>query len=249
MIRLLEEVSINAWPAIQTALIDGWVLRFANGYTRRANSVSPLYNSTQPVDEKVLLCENLYRARGLNCVFKLTPASLPTGLDTYLAEQGYQTEARTSVQTLNLANLSALIEPGVELYTELTEEWLEAYCAMNKIPANHHATIRRMLELLVPDKRLALIRLTTGQVIACGLGVKQSAFIGLYDIVVAEQVRRHGYGQQIVKRLLAWGKTEGAETAYLQVVAANLPARQMYAKLGFKDEYQYWYRVKNNEPF
>jgi GNAT superfamily N-acetyltransferase len=243
MIRLLEETSINAWPAIQTVLIDGWVLRFANGYTRRANSVNPLYASTQPIDEKVLMCENLYHARGLNCVFKLTPASLPAGLDTYLAEEGYQADAHTSVQLLDLKNLPALIDSDVELNSELTEEWLDAYCAMNTIPAQHFATIRQMLDLLVPDKRLALMR-QAGKVIACGLGVRQANFIGLFDIVVAEQARRKGYGQQLIKRLLTWGKTEGAKTAYLQVVATNLPARQMYSKLGFREEYQYWYRIQ-----
>ncbi len=31
MIKLIEELSMNAWPALQTKLFDGWVLRFADG--------------------------------------------------------------------------------------------------------------------------------------------------------------------------------------------------------------------------
>ena len=42
MIRTLEELSMNALPALQTMLYGGWVLRFANGYTRRANSINPI---------------------------------------------------------------------------------------------------------------------------------------------------------------------------------------------------------------
>ena len=43
MIRLIEELSLNAWPALQTVLYDGWVLRFADGYTRDNTPALHLY--------------------------------------------------------------------------------------------------------------------------------------------------------------------------------------------------------------
>lgn len=42
-IVLYEELSMNAHPAIKTHVYDGWLLRFANGYTNRANSVNMIY--------------------------------------------------------------------------------------------------------------------------------------------------------------------------------------------------------------
>lgn len=79
--RTLEELAMNAWPALQTLFYDGWVLRFANGYTKRANSVHPLYPATGDAVHNVAVCADMYRARGLPVVFKMTPASEPAGLE------------------------------------------------------------------------------------------------------------------------------------------------------------------------
>jgi hypothetical protein len=49
MIRFIEELSLSALPALETVFLDGWVLRFSNDYTRRANSINPLYAGTRPL--------------------------------------------------------------------------------------------------------------------------------------------------------------------------------------------------------
>ena len=94
MIRHIEELALNAWPALQTLLLDGWVVRFANGYTRRANSVNPLYASEQDTDAKLRACEQFYRDRGLKVVFKMTAASQPDGLDALLAARATRSTRR-----------------------------------------------------------------------------------------------------------------------------------------------------------
>jgi hypothetical protein len=58
--QFIEELTLNHWPSLQTLLYDGWVLRFAEGHTKRANSVNPIYTFKQPVDEKITQCEQLY---------------------------------------------------------------------------------------------------------------------------------------------------------------------------------------------
>lgn len=243
MITPLEELSINAWPALQTILDDGWILRLANGYTRRANSINPLYPCRQPVLEKIRRGEELYRSRGLEVIFKMTPAVYPPTLDETLAAEGYRVDAQTSVQTMDLKTSDWPPQNPVSLNENLSDEWFAAFCRMSSVSPQRASTLRQMLNLIAPRHCFASI-LFQNQVVACGMGVLQSGFIGFYEIVTDPGFRKQGYGQAIMQALMSWGQQAGAHTAYLQVMLNNPPALRLYARLGFKELYQYWYRVK-----
>lgn len=53
-----------------------------------------------------------------------------------------------------------------------------------------------------------------------------------------------GYGLRLVHALLDWGKSQGAGTAYLQVVTSNTTAIALYERLGFSELYRYHYRLQ-----
>ena len=243
MIRAIEELSINAWPALETMLYDGWVLRFANGYTRRANSVNPLYPSALSVGEKIQTCEYLYRSKGLPVVFKMTSTVFPENLDSELDHLGYQVQAPTSVQLLQLDGIGEGQKRASIVCETLSEDWLTDFWRLSDVNKQHQAAQQQMLSQLAPQAGFFSIR-QDRQTIACGMGVVQGQFVGLFDIVTDVDRRNHGHGRQLVSDLLAWGKERGAQTAYLQVMLNNPIAQRLYAKLGFKESYQYWYRVK-----
>lgn len=56
-ITKLEELAINAFPALLTELYNGWILRFSKGYTYRGNSVNPLYNRNKNQGKSIDYCE------------------------------------------------------------------------------------------------------------------------------------------------------------------------------------------------
>ncbi|WP_257348220.1 GNAT family N-acetyltransferase [Pseudalkalibacillus decolorationis] len=83
-------------------------------------------------------------------------------------------------------------------------------------------------------------------VIACGLGVIEREYIGLYDIVTDIKFRNQGFSEQLILNLLKWGKENGAKYSYLAVPLNNKPALILYSKIGYSEIYKYWYRVKEN---
>jgi GNAT superfamily N-acetyltransferase len=243
LIRHLEEISLNAWPAFQTLLHDGWVIRFADGFSRRSNSVNPLYPPRGHVAENIRLCESLYRERGQRTIFKLTPAAEPRGLEQILSGEGYRPEAETAVQTLPLQQAAVPAGADVVLEEDPAGDWISALCALNAYEPRHIETVRALTRSIRPRRMFASVR-SGGRIIACGLGVLRQGFLAVFDIVVEKEFRRRGYGRQIMHGLLGWGKRMSAGTAMLQVMADNPAALEMYAGLGFREGYRYVYWAK-----
>jgi GNAT superfamily N-acetyltransferase len=256
-ITRLEELALNAWPALTTLHMDGWVLRLANGYSRRANSVQALYPGSRPLEEKIRAVEAVYRGRGQPVVFKLTPAAQPMELDESLAALGYALEAPTSVQAVELDERrrttddrpfgrGARVETGglgeALIEGALTDAWVAAYGALSGVAARHTATMRQMLSSLVPVHGFALQCDARGAPLACGLAVVEAGHVGLFDIVTHPAHRREGHARRLLGDLLRWAVERGAHTAYLQVMLNNAPALRLYEALGFEEVYRYWYR-------
>src|SRR5688500_645045 len=119
----METAANAAMPALETHMYDGWLLRFSNGYTKRANSVHPLYPSTHALDEKIEFCATQYRQRRQPIIYKMTPASQPAELDTRLDTLGYK---RISDTLLQVCSLSTENNQKADLKgsTELSQKWL-----------------------------------------------------------------------------------------------------------------------------
>lgn len=244
---MIEELSMNAWPSLQTVLYDGWILRFSGGYTRRANSVNLLYEGRLDVNEKISECERLYFGKHLDPVFKMTSASFPKELDDVLSKSGYHYQGETSLHVLDLDRNEAvtrLSEESVSLSDDASDEWLTSFCEMNAINDSKKQIARQMLKNTIPKKCAASISDDQGKIVSCGLAVLQSGYVGLFDIVTRKEYRRRGLARKLTLALLEWARQNYAHSAYLQVVVGNDSALNLYRSLGFVERYRYWYRVK-----
>lgn len=245
----IELKTLNAWPALQQHLHGGWLLRQSRGYTKRANSVQPLWTAPDAdLRELVGYCEDAYHRAGLPTIFKITPFCLSAGLDERLEAYGYRLADRSQVMTRSLAGLEEtppLLPDGDELRVEahLTGDWLSAVSLLLGLKPEQ-AEIASDL-LADSSLRRGFFTLSRqGAPIAAGLGVIDDGYVGLYDIVTAPAHRGRGIGERLVRHILAWAQSWGAHASYLQVVLSNAPALRLYDKLGYAGLYDYWYRVR-----
>lgn len=244
LIQKIEELSMNALPAIQTNVYDGWILRFANGYTKRANSINPIYSSTEDLNQKIENVEQLYRKRDLKVVYKMTEQVSPENLDKTLEINEYILDSLTSVQILSLKDIEVEITHRAIVYNHLQDEWFINFCMLNNIAEKDQITLKKMLRNIMPKACYFLLSDDHDEILACGMCVLERDYIGLFDIVTSEKFRNRGYGKKLIQNILQWGKDNGAKYAYLQVMLQNAPALKLYSKLGFKEVYRYWYRIK-----
>jgi ribosomal protein S18 acetylase RimI-like enzyme len=238
-VRALEERAFNAWPARQSVLHAGWVLRLSGGFTKRANSVNAV-QAGAPFDGVRAAAEALYARHGLPPVFRISPLA-PPAADQELAGAGYTHFDPSLVMTAGLQ--AAQAHAGMQIDAIPTAAWLDGFAAANGVPEQHHATHHAMVHGIALPCAFATLRDTAGRTIGFGLAVHERGAIGLYDIVVDPALRGQGHGRALVRALLQWGVQAGAASAYLQVRATNGAARSLYASLGFEEAYGYHYRL------
>ncbi len=244
MIRYIEELSMSAWPSLQTHLYDGWVLRASKGYTKRANSINLLYEPKIDLDQKIKYCRRFYEALGLPVIYKITSSSELSEIDKKLDELCYQKVGETSVRVLDLESEVVLADSKSDVSFELTEEWLKGFFSSSRVEDNKkRETLTMMLKKII-GKTMFITHNVNGKAVGFGYGVVDNGYVGIFDIYVNESFRGNNYGKAVMNKILVTAKQLGAKSAYLQVVVGNTVAENLYTRLGFKEVYRYWYREK-----
>lgn len=236
MIRQLEQINSQAWPAVQTIDHHGWILQLSDGYSRRANSILTHDSSTGDVEASIHFCERIYGEHGLKTRFRLTDASQPPELETTLVEMGYWKEIPSLVMTMPAKAVDEYHDAEFSFQEAVDQQWLSDYFAMNNIDPQ------------LFDSHMAILNKMSGKVCfgrvgdaALGLAHQTGRYVGLYDIVVDPQYRLQGYGRRIVKSLLAWSGGRDIDTIHLSVQSDNTRAIKLYENLGFQTRYEYYY--------
>lgn len=236
-VRRLEELAFRGWPALESLDQAGWRLRFAGGYTKRANSINALRQDASTAIETL---EAPYRERGLTAVWRLSPLA-PPAMDGLLAARGYRAIERSLMQRSRLHGRFAS-DPEVGIHPAPPPAWIEAFCTHSPVRPQHRGTMERMLAAIAPPAGFAFVE-AAGRPMAMAIGAVEGDHMGLFDVLVMPEARRQGLARRVTESLYAWAWSRGARFAYLQVVSTNAPALALYEAQGFRTVYSYEYRV------
>jgi len=237
----LEEVAALGWPAPETRRLGRWLLRAAEGWTGRGNSVLPLGDPGLPLDQALAEVTAWYGERGLPGRFTI-PTPAREALDAALTERGWSAYNPTAVLTADVAVTLRRLpapDPRVTVEPEPGADWLSVYHYRGT--AELPPVARRVLAG-GREPGFAVLR-DGGRPLAIARGAVDAGWIGVTAVEVDADHRRQGLGTAVMRAILDWGLARGAVSTYLQVAEENAGALALYDRLGFARHHRYHYTV------
>jgi len=236
----VEETCFNAFPSLQQVLFAGWLLRFTEGVSRRANSLNPLDPECADAVAAVALAEALYHARGQPAIVRV-PSLVDPQFDRALAARFYTAEGGSCVLYGALDAVAAAADPAVILLRSADAEWLDAMSRLQRHTPAQGSVYARIVGAIAIPARFAMISVE-GVPAALAYGAIHDGLLCYESVITGPRHRRRGLARRVIAALASWAKEAGAEGACLQVEAGNAPARALYASFGLSELYRYHYR-------
>jgi ribosomal protein S18 acetylase RimI-like enzyme len=235
----LERLMDQAWPALETVAIGGWQARFADGVTRRANSVLP---NVQPpdVDATITAVERAYANRGLPATFQMTPAARPSDLDSRLADRGYRVDGPTHVLVADAETIPVRSATEVSVTNEPGDAWMDLWWLVDGRGDSAARAVARAILTAAPALYASIA--DEQGVAAVGRIALLDGWAGIYCMAVRPDARRRGLGAAILRALAG---AAGGRRLWLQVLADNAAACALYASVGFTPAFAHHYRVRD----
>jgi ribosomal protein S18 acetylase RimI-like enzyme len=239
--RECERRIVNAWPAVSTLVMGDWVVRFANGYSGRANAATPLAMGAELDDATLDLIAELYRSDGLPPCIRLTPLTGAATTEAVLA-RGYRLKDASFGLIASLEGLTPEFEPDLQIEAGPSADWIAGVAARQTGAKTNAEQLAAIVEKVRLPAAFATL-LIAGEPVAYGMSVAERGMAEMGSVVVDPDHRGRGLGRRLVKGLMSWARVQDAAHAYLQVDQTNTVAIALYESLGFRKLYAYETRV------
>ncbi|MFX0026212.1 MAG: GNAT family N-acetyltransferase [Candidatus Hermodarchaeota archaeon] len=251
LVRSLLENLINSWPAQHYFFHNGWILRFNEGVTSRANSVIPLnyYGNKTTIHKDIEITESAYQNYNLPTIFMMHDFYKPSYLKNKLIENGYKEFDFTIGMGNHIKDILSLKVNKTIVYSFYNERTLEIsdFLAENSArPEDQQIIIKEITQRIKIPKKCFIIAKIQDEIIGTLMGVlDQNGILYLADMVVDPNHRRKGIAISLLyKAIIEWALPKNVNFVWLQVEIVNKNAIDLYKKLGLKELYHYHYLKK-----
>lgn len=238
-IEAIERATLTAVAPERVDAIEGWLLPLDTGTVGRAHSAVPLHHGAH---DPALIdhIAQRYREAGLRPVFRLPdlPAFEPwwPALET----RGFRRAQPTLTQTGGLEGLLGLAgdTEGVSLHASPDAAWMAMFLGEGLDPvdgASRSKALSRAEGTLFASVREA------GETLACGAASFAQGWLSLHGLRTAARHRGRGLAGRMIRAMALAAQRRGIGRAFLQVDAANEPARALYRRAGMTTAWSYAY--------
>ena len=96
-------------------------------------------------------------------------------------------------------------------------------------------TEEQLFKLLEAGNSIMLVAIQEAQITGVLVASTTTVESDIYMVVVDEEFKRQGIGQQLFSYLIEYCTEQGLETIFLEVRESNIPAFNLYKSLGFEE--------------
>jgi GNAT superfamily N-acetyltransferase len=228
-LRRMERAHVKAWPALETADVQGWLWRSSGGGSQRANSVSTVdFTGSDPV-AALADVEARYRVKGARTLIQTFDLSEPQGICDLLGARGYRPAGDTTHTMIKPVQPESLAK-DVDVGETPGANWREVY--LGAITESRRTVNVRILEQIAGPRAFFACR-RGGAVISTGLCVVDRD-VGVIECMATRlEARRQGGAGSVLRALEGWAGAQGVRMLGLQVVTTNAAAIALYRGCGF----------------
>ena len=234
-----DRLALPGWHPVESEPLGDWVLRASGGFSSRGNSVLALGDPGLPLDEAVGRVEQWYRSRSLAPRAHVHPGGQQSHV---FARAGWTSYDETLLMLASVARVLRRLPPALEGVGPIHEQTVDAgWLATDERAARYGQAARTVMER--GEVSFVTVRDERGAVLARGRGAFHGDWIGVSALWTRPDLRGSGLGSAVLRSVLDWGAERGATTTYLQVVAANTAAQELYESHGYDVHHRYGYLV------
>jgi len=233
----LEIVCSRAWPPLVEEPLNDWRLRWAGGFTGRANSALAVGDPGVGIPDALRAVCDFAHDRGIQPMVQVirdSPNEHAVVAEGWSQATRHHRGHEVVVLTTPLTGTSPV--DGVEVHDEPTPAWWELTLG----PGEDNPAARSVLTGGKVGYGVATADGVTAGVVR---GALVDGWLHIGRLEVAPAFRRRGLAKALMGALHTWGVEHGAGHAVLQVAEGNAGALALYAGLGYAPHHRYRYWV------